>query len=275
MQTVLDHIAGVLFEDRRTGKLKLRLIRDDYVADSLAVFDADSGLLAVTEASISSGGNEVNEVIVNYRCPMTNEDRATRASNLASMQASGGQWNSLSKSYPGIPVSSLAAQVAMRDLRAGRQGIRRFTLKFDRRAWAIEPGGVFRIRDPKRAIPTLVLRCARFEDNTLADGTITITAVQDVFSHPSRVMTDTQDARWTPPATQPCVPPFVAFEMPYWLVTKTMTAADFNALDPAAAQLAVAAAQGQSMNMEFRVAVRDGPATPDDTPPNNSYVCGI
>lgn len=274
VQSVLDHINAALYTDRTTALLTLKLIRNDYVKADLPLYTTANGILEIREATVSSGSVSVNEVIVTYRDPVMNEDRSVRVQNLAGIQSAGGAVNSLSKGYPGIPTSGLARRVAQRDLRASSSGLRRFTLTFDRRGNKIAPGSAIRIQDTHRNIPDMVVRVARVEYGTLLDGRVTVTAVQDVFTMPTGSFVADQPSQWTPPIFTPCVGRHEVFEVPYALLARSMTPADFNLLTDDSAYLGVVAERGQDMNASYAIAVRDSEPTEEDWPANEDAYCG-
>ncbi|MDR1744677.1 MAG: hypothetical protein LBS30_02875 [Planctomycetota bacterium] len=78
-QGVLDHIGGSVFVDRTTGKLKLKLIRNDADPELLPAFDADSGLLAIEEFSSAAVSDGPSEIVVKFIDPEQNgETRSVR-----------------------------------------------------------------------------------------------------------------------------------------------------------------------------------------------------
>jgi hypothetical protein len=198
VNSVIQHIAGALYADRSTGLWVLRLIRDDYVASSLPVFDYDSGLLSVEEDESGARDTAINELVVTYFDPLIKGERQVRVQDSAAFAAHGAIYSS-SQQYPGIPTGDLAARVAQRDLTAQATQLRRFKLVCDRRAWNIAPGAVLKISVPSRGIDDMVVRVGKFEDSTLVDGRITLHVVQDVFSTPLTSYVGVVDSAWSPP----------------------------------------------------------------------------
>lgn len=275
VQSVLDHIGATLFTSRRTGLITLRLIRNDYVQSELPLFDVESGLLRITESTVSAQGSGVNQVEVTYRDPLTDEDLVVKVDNIAAIQTSNGNVNKLSKEYTGLPTAALALRVAQRDLRAASSSLRRFSMVLDRRGRSIEPGGVIRIRDASRGIPETVVRVGRIDDGTVTSGEITVTAVQDVFALPVSSYGTSVDNTWTPPNTTPCLDIHRVIEMPYFMVNRTTSAADLAMIDPAAGFIGTMVAEGQSMNVGHKIAVRDSAPTAEDYPTETSQYCGF
>lgn len=276
IQSILDHIGATLYEDRRTGLLRLSLIRADYILAAMPLFDAENGLLEITEATVTSPTKMINEVRITYRDPVTNEDRVVRASNIATLQASGGAINILSKDLRGLPTGELAARVAKRELRATSPGLRRFTLTFDRRANNLVPGGVVRIRDYVRNVPDMVLRIATIDYGTLTSGRIQVTAVQDVFDTPRESFTTIGPPTWAPPSNRACVGQFRLYELPYRTLYRQTSRAEFALIENDAAYLGLTLDRGtgNAANTTTDMAVKYGLIDPSEQPPNGDAYCG-
>jgi hypothetical protein len=274
IQSVLDHIGATLYTDRETSLMKIFLIRGDYDRNALPLYTTSNGILEFSEASAATNSSAVNEVVVTYRDPVMNEDRTVRAQNLAILQSTGGAFNSLAKSYLGCPTDAIARRLAQRDLRANADGLRRFQLKMDRRAWRIAPGSVIRIEDVPRKIFDMVVRVARVEDGTLTNGPITLTVVQDVFSLPATTFTGNQPNTWERPSFEPCIGLHKVFEVPYFLLANTLTPAALAGIAPSSAFLGTVAEKAQTDNVSYDIAVRSGAVEEEDWPENDSAYCG-
>jgi hypothetical protein len=274
VQSILDHIGGALFQDRTTTLMTLKLIRADYLKSDLPLYTVNNGIIAITDATVAAASILTNEVVVTYHDPVSDEDRTVNAQNLASLQASGGAFVSLPKAYPGIPTPELAARVAQRDLRVNAIGLRKFTIKMDRRGWKLQPGAPLRIEDVSRKIPDMVVRIGRIEDGTLLDGSVTITAVQDVFSMPAASYTSIQPVNHVPPNFQPCIGRHEVFELPYFMVYRATTPADLANFDDTSAFIGTVVERGQSMNTGYQLAIRTSAPTDEDWPTNDDLFCG-
>lgn len=266
IQSVIDHIGAVVYSDRETSLLTLKLIRKDYDTKTLPIYTTDTGILEIRESETTALGPAVNELVVEYRDPINDEVRTVNQQNLASLQATKGVFNSLKKQYPGIPTSTLARRVAQRDLRANAMALRRFTITFDRRAWRIPPAGVIRIRDLVRGIDDVVVRVGRIEDGTLQNGTITITAVQDVFALPSASFVGNEPPNAVKPNNRPTLKNHRAFEVPYFLLAGAMTPAEFDYVKPDAGFLGTVVEKPSDLSLAYNLYVKPGEVTPDDYP---------
>lgn len=260
-QTVLDHAGATFYTSRRTGLVVLKPIRDDYNVADLPHFTYDNGLLGVDEDESASQTGGVNEVIVKFRDPVTKQDRQVRAKNLGAIHAAGGVTNTSTKDFFGIPTVDLAQRVAERERRAGGGFVRKFKLRFDRRGADIMPGSVFAISDAKRGIARMVLRAGRCEYGTLTEGTVTITAVQDIFGLHGTAYVQPEPPGYTAPSTEPVTTTLRrVFEAPYRELVQQLGAAEAQAQDPTAGMLMVAAVAPTAMAMAYEVASRVAPA---------------
>lgn len=277
VQSVLDHIGGVMFTSRTTGLLVLRLIRSDYDQDTMTLYDTENGLLEISEASIGAAAKMISELRVTYRDPVTNEDRVVRASNLAATRSAGGTINMLSKEYPGIPTAELASRAAKRDIRSTSPKLRRFTLTFDRRANKLEPGGVVRIQDLPRNIPDMVLRIATIDYGSSRDGKIKVQAVQDVFGTPRNGFTVIGPPAWAPPPQRACVGMAMVYELPYRTLYRKLNTADFAVVAAGSAYLGLAQDKGTGSNANGVVgmAVKYGAQDENEYPTADTYFCGM
>jgi Putative phage tail protein len=276
IQAVLDHIGAAVYPDRTTAKLKIKLIRDDYIRSELPLFDNTNGLLEITEAAISAQPQMINEVRVMYRDPVTNENRTVRASNLASVQASGGITNTLTKEFKGLPTADLASRVAKRELRALSPSIRKFNLVYDRRGFDLVPGGVVRVQDLSRNLSDTVLRIGQVDYGGMSDGRIKVVAMQDVFGLPSRGFTTLGPPQWNPPNNRPCIGWTEVFELPYRNVYRAFNQADFAYVTDTSAFAGVLVQEGNKLNLSFDLAVREGAVEPEDQPADGeAYICGF
>lgn len=275
IQSILDHIGGVVYTDRSTAKLRLKLIRNDYLAETLPLFDTDNGLIEITDAPVGASGSLVTEVKVQYRDPVTNEDRVVRASNIALLQAANGVTNSLSREYKGLPTQELASRIAKRDLKTSGPGVRKYNITLDRRGSKIVPGGVIRIQDLSRGVTDRVLRVGAVDYGSPQDGRIKAVAMQDVFGLPAAGYTAMVPPQWSPPNTRPCVGDRLVFELPYRSIYRALSAAEFSVVPDTAAYLGVLVDEGTPMNLSYDIAVRPGLPETEDNPPDDSYICGI
>lgn len=274
VQAILDHIGATLYQDPVTALLTLKLIRGGYVVDDLPLFEPGNGLLTVSDAPVASAGTYVNAVRVTWHDPIHDEEQTVTVHNLASIQAGGGVFNMVSKTYSGIPTVDLAQRVAQRDLQTMGLELRKLTVVLDRRAHAVRPGDVIRVRDPSRSIRETILRVASFDDGSVTAGAITVVGVQDVFDLPRGGFTGGQGSGWKPPTKTACIGRHEVFEMPYVMYARYLSPADLAYVNDDTGRIGVVAEQGQPANSNYRINTRDGAPTPEDTPTTSVGYCG-
>lgn len=227
VQLIIDHISGALYVDRLTGLITLKLIRSDYDIEDLPVFTTSTGIVSIEDDDSNTSQMQINEIIVKFVDPIRGEDRQVRAQNLASIQTTGSAFSKTIE-YPGVPIASLAARLAQRDLRVHGTQLRRFKITMDRRGYLLQPGAVFVYNDTLRNIENMVLRVGKVEDTP--EGRIVITCVQDIFGIPAYAYTGTQGF----PGgidTEPVEPTYGDVEEASYIDIKTaFTLAEFDAL---------------------------------------------
>ena len=246
---VIDHIAGVQYVDRETGKLTLRLIRGDYDPDDLPLFTPDTGLLSILDDDASSEESAYNEIVVRGFDPTSKEDIQVRVQNLAAIQSQG-EIISSSIDRRGFATRALCGRAALAELR-NQLPLRRMTVTLDRRGWRIAPGMVFRISDPKRGISSLVLRAGEVTDGSLAEGKITVKAVQDVFGMPVTEYITPTGGDWVPPNFTPAPSPeSKMYELNWRDFYRATDTSEQNAVDAGASYVAILAKQPPGVQVQ-------------------------
>lgn len=260
MGHVLDHIAGNLFPSRTTGLMKLTLVRNDYDPESLPLFTPDTGLLGIDEDDNAADAGSINEIVVKWRSPIDDQVRQVRERNLAAVRSAGGDIISQTIEYLGLPTHALAGRVAVRDLQA-KIGAKRWKLRLDRRAYQIEPGGVFRFSDPRRGLNNIVVRAGRIEDGTHTSGAITITALLDVFGLPATSFTTPPPSNWVPPNTTPVAAAIRRVAETTWRdLAQTIDAANLALVDPTACFIGAMAVRPTGLSLGYVIQTRVGSA---------------
>ncbi|RKG29975.1 hypothetical protein D7V21_16715, partial [Acinetobacter guerrae] len=211
---ILTLINATMYIDRTTGLWKLVLFRDDYDVDQLVEYNFQNGLLEVVEDNNSSSDLSSNHVTVTYTDPLDNQPETIRAENLAAIQ----QYGVIpeTKTYSGIPTADIAGRIAARDMKTAQSGLKRFKLVFDRRAYLLQPASVFKISLLDQSIQSIVVRAFRVEHDTVTNGKITVTVLQDVFGLPATNYIKEQPNLWQPPSSEPM--PIVSqtlYEVPF------------------------------------------------------------
>lgn len=229
VQGVLDTIAGILTQDPATGLMQLLLVRDDYDAPSLPLFD-ESNTLDLTEFERRAWGETINEVTVMYRDRETNKDTPVTVQDLGNIQIQGTVINE-TKRYAGISTAANALRVTQRDLRVLSAPLSRLKITVNRQGWSLTRGGVFRFSWVDLGLMEVVYRIIDINYGSAVQGRITIDAVEDVFALPSNSIVAGHPSQWVAPDSAPAPLSFqAAFEASYLEVQQGLEAADLAAL---------------------------------------------
>jgi hypothetical protein len=268
---VQKHIGSVLYPDPETGKMTIKLIRNDYDPATLPTFTPSSGLLDILEDDSGSQDEIFNEVIGTGRDPITNEDFQVRVHNLAARQSMGSP-NAQDADYSGIPTRDLMARVIQRDLKVHAAGLKKLSVVLDRAGWQIRPGMCFRVSDARRGILNMVLRAGEISDVSFRDGRVTIKAMQDVYGLPETSYVTPSVPTWTPPATEAAPPTEqLLVEANYRDIVLKQDAAAVAMLDPTDSFIGTLALSPDPVMYEYLLATRAAGETDFDTDADGSF----
>ena len=189
IRTLLRQIDGLLYEEPTTGQLTLRLVRADYVASGLDVYDEDD-IIEMQEFSVAQLQSTANQVRVTYTSRIDDyADRVAVAQNHASILEQG-QIRTVDVTFRGISTSTLAQAVATRELQTLIQPLKRLRFRARRQAATLRPGDVIKVSWADYGVNELVCRVVSLDLGTLEDGDVAVTLVEDKFA--------TNFSIWTP-----------------------------------------------------------------------------
>lgn len=246
---VLRHVDGVRYVDRKTGKIVIKLIREvtdhsntieltpDNVREITAFHRPSTQGLptqqAVTYMRVRKNGDE-NIPIAHVITPGWKIEEASVQAHDAGAALFRGLIAAQPQDYPGIGDSTTARRVAQRDLKVASTPTATIELTVNADAAAsLNPGDVFKLTWPELDLEEVIFRVGAIDYGTLTDGSISIQAVEDIFS-----FQDENPVREEPPVTIPPVNPIkyvLPFELPYWLryANRDLIEEDEYALPPA------------------------------------------
>ncbi|HHE3478059.1 TPA: phage tail protein [Pasteurella multocida] len=251
VQQIIDHIGAVQYEDVKTGKYAVKLIRNDYKVDELHTFNYDNGILRVQDDDNAATDNAANQVVVKYLDPVTNREDKAIANNIASVRMHGVITKTVE--YKGIPTFDLAARVAQRDLEIVASSLTRLKIVFDMRASELTHGDVFKVSLPDRGIESAVFRVSHIENGN--EGEFIVTCMQDVFGLPAaNYSTQKADSLYTPPdyKAKPIVNSRV-FEVPYHVFPLIFDEAELAFIKPTDCFIAALAQSPTPLSVGFDV----------------------
>ena len=227
---VLRHVDGVRRYDISTGKLQIKLIRNDYTPSALPELNT-SNIVAVESFQRPALGDLISEVTVRYTDREQNQATVT-VHNLALIDAQNAVIG-VTRDYPGIRDGALASRVAIRDLITSSSPLAKVTLRCNRIAWNWLEGDVFRLTWSPLKITDAVYRILKIDKGTLINGEIAIEAIEDIFQMPTSGYVSAPTSGWIDPRSDPsAVTSFKLIEAPYWDIVRSTSTSDFDYLQP-------------------------------------------
>ena len=256
-QRICDVIGACLTQSLVDGQYYLDLIRGEYDLESLPTITDDDVLefnrvpTSITEV--------VNQIVVEWFDPEAKETRTTAPLQSAGAIKAAGGVRGEKRSYPEIPVESLALRAGARDLQAVATPTDKFELTTNRRAGPMRPGQAFRLQMPSEGIADMVCIVSDYDGGTLTDSRVRLKAVQDVFGMPDTVYVQPEPGTAETPGTIPVRSPHQrAIEAPYVELVAAMSAADLAALSSDAGLLLAMATRPDVGNNYHLYAGADG-----------------
>ena len=191
VQIILDHIEAVLYVSPFDGKFYLRLLRDDLVAANLPLLTEDD--MRVATVVRQSPAEIVNEVVVTWTNPISEEDQTVTIQDLGGIVRSGGQIVSTSRNFFGIRDETLAWTVARRELASESTPLLSAEIEVDRRAWNYVPGGGVRLSSLRYGLDGNVFRVLKVNYGKPGQSKIQLNLIEDVFSRTYPVYSEAAD----------------------------------------------------------------------------------
>lgn len=176
---ILDHIRAVLFEHPVTGKWNLKLIRDDYEASVLPVYDPSNATLE--KLKTRTWGDTVNEIVVSYTNPENEEAETVSAMNYANITIQGGV-KTEERDYHGVRNPWLALELAERDVYEASRTLKSLRMALPRGADLVLPGSVIKVTWPEEELNELICRVMKVDKGDSDKRHVIVDLVEDIFA---------------------------------------------------------------------------------------------
>lgn len=197
---VLNHIEGALFVNPRTGLLTLKLIRNDYDSDTLRWITPDNA--DITNFKRKLWGETINELVVSWTDPETEETTALTVQDTGNIAMQGGIVSD-SRNYYGVRTIELASFVANRDLRVASAPLASCDVETDRANWDLLPGDVVKIASPEDNVESIVMRVGPIDYGKPGAASIKVSLVEDTFALATAQYTIPGPSSWIDPSENP------------------------------------------------------------------------
>ena len=224
IQRVLDHINGYFKHDLASNTISLELIRGGYAVEGLALLDNDNSYMVEYQRSLY-GSDVPNEVLVKYRDDNEDVKVSAPATNLGGIQAQGGLIRT-EVEYEGVHRADLAYALARRDAKVLGANLAKITRKCNRILWNHTRGDVVLVTDELVGIAESPYRIVGIDKGSFESGEITVELIEDVFGLDTTQFSfaDTS-VDYDPTVTAPVADARI-FELPYYVVALSVSAAD-------------------------------------------------
>jgi hypothetical protein len=213
---ICRHIDGVLYTDPQTGLWTMKLARADYDPATLPEF-TDADFQTMEDWSRGSLEQTLNEVKIQFTNGATYLADMVQAQETANY-AMRGELASSTIAYLGFTKPALAQFVAMRELKGFSYPFLQMRAKANRRAWNFRVASVFKLTWPAYGVDGLVMRVISIDYGSLDDGSIEVTAIEDIFGLQFAGYAAPVESGWTNPVGDP-LPPVAQrlLEAPYFM----------------------------------------------------------
>jgi len=193
--TILSHINGLCYDDAKTGKLKFKLIRNDY--DETKLLTLTTTNCASCEFSRLDWSETASSVTASFTNATDNYETSTIPySDLANVKITKTNTDKqIDASY--FTTSANAKTYAQNELLTAGYPLAAASIKANRQAHDLSIGDPFILKWQPYGITKTIMRVTDIDYAGLEDGTISIEAIEDVFSFDKTVYTFSNGTEWT------------------------------------------------------------------------------
>jgi hypothetical protein len=201
VQELLRQVDGFMYQDPETGLITPKLIRDDYTVSALPVYD-ETDITEISKFSKSAWSEVYAQVKVSFKSRTKDSQIVALAQDMSIVNTLG-RLKSTSVSFPFVYDPTLANKLAARELSQMSVPLLQMTISFNRNAYKLRPGDVFKLSWADYRLTSVVMRVQQFDLAELVKGNIVVDCIQDKFAVSDTVFANPAPTTWTPPVTLP------------------------------------------------------------------------
>lgn len=199
---IMKVIQGNLIDDPKTGKIRLKLTRNDYAGTAIPELNP-SNLKAVSNYTSGSLDTGVNEIRVKYLSREHGYEERTAIAQNNGLRIHKGDVESQTISMPQVTSAQIAASIAQRELVAISSPMKSCVVECTRAFSEVNVGDVVSLTWPFLGIEKQIMRVTAINLGSLDSGGITMNLVQDVYGVFSAVYSDGSERAWVKPVVAP------------------------------------------------------------------------
>lgn len=196
LNEIQRQINGTLYFDRTNALWRVKLVRDDYDPEDLPEFD-ENNTIELVEYTRQTWEETTNQVRIKYADSAKNwQQTYALAQDIANMTI---QNTSVAAdiSYPGCQNAALANNLAWRDMRVLSFPLGKINVKFNREAFHMIVGSVFKYSNLRLGVSEVVWRVQEINAGNIDSQEVSVSAVQDVFAAGVGAFSPPVDSDWT------------------------------------------------------------------------------
>lgn len=178
---ILSHIQGTVYVNPMTGKICLKLIRNDYDASALEILTPSNS--TVTSFKRRTPAEITNEINVTWTNPVSEKEEVISRQSLGSIVANNGEVVSDNRNYYGVRRAGLAAELCARDLAAATAPLSSAEVSANRQFSRMVPGDVVKLTDPENGANQIIMRIMKIDYGYVGSSDVKLTLTEDVFSY--------------------------------------------------------------------------------------------
>lgn len=225
VEMIRKHIDAVLYDEPTTGKLTLKLIRDDYDLDSLVHLD-ESNIISINDFTRPVFSELINQVVVKYN-DITDKDKGVITLQQNALLEMQGELNSTTVNYDAVTNMNVANRLAARDLKSLSSPLIGLEVGvFKSVGRTLRMGQCVKLSLVEHNLTEKVMRITGISYGNGVSNAITISLVEDAFSLPTEGFVSEFKPINKP--TEELYPINIkqAFEVPYYLAVMQFGEAD-------------------------------------------------
>ncbi|MFA5307213.1 MAG: phage tail protein, partial [Candidatus Babeliales bacterium] len=213
---VCRHVDANVYREPETGKYVIKLVRADYTAATLDVFD-DDDIVSVNDFTRPTVFECANTFQLKYWDIFTNAAVAVTDHELALLDMQGGDEISQELIYYGITDGDVATAVLARDELELTCFPATMRVKGNRKLSSLRPGDVFKLTWSSLDIVERIIRVLNVDLGSLQNNVVTLRCMEDVFAMQGSITVTPPVSGWTKPSESPLdVDTVRVFETPFW-----------------------------------------------------------
>lgn len=261
------HVDAISYRSRRTGKIELKPIRNDYVPADLPVLDS-SIVLEWSGLERALRSETPNQLTVIYTKRDNGETASVTRTNTAGVRRAGRIIPGEPVEYPFCTTDALATRLCLRDLSVQDRPLLSGTLRLAYLPPELEIGEPFILDEPLLGISNVVVRIMESQEGDGQDNSVVVKISEDRYALPAIDATDPGSDPETPAqARAQASPARIVQEAPYYMMVIDQTQADVDdalATDADIGVLLVAGTKPTEAHFNITTAVDAGAGYEDE-----------